>query len=235
LACAGFVSHSVHAQDGRVVDEIVAVVGDAIVLRSDVDGYVLGLTQQQGIPYSDELWVEALDQLINQEVLTIHARRDTTIEVTDDQVEQALDGRIQQLTRQVGSERRLEEIYGQNIVQIRADLREDFRDRLLADQLQNRKLSQIRVTPTEVQNWFAQFPTDSLPTLPTTVRVAHIVRYPKVSEQAKQEALDIVTTIRDSVVTGTSTLESMAQRYSEDPGSASQGGRIADIELSALV
>ncbi len=231
----GGVHSALFAQDGRVVDEIVAVVGDGIVLRSEVDGFVLGATQQQGIPYSDDLWIEALNQLIDQEVLTIHAKRDTTIEVTDDQVEQAINNRIQQLTLQVGSERRLEEIYGKSILQIRADLRNDFRDRLMADQFQNRKVQQIRTTPSEVQQWFAQFPTDSLPTLPTTVRVAHVVRYPKASEQAKQEALEIVSTIRDSVTTNVSTLESMARRFSEDPGSASQGGRIADIELSALV
>ena len=155
--------------------------------------------------------------------------------MTDDQVEQALNERIRQLTRQVGSEQRLEQIYGKSIVQIRAELRDDFRDRLLADQFRGRKLRQIKVTPSEVESWFEQFPTDSLPTLPASVRLAHIVRYPKVSDDAKREALEIVSSIRDSVVTGTATLEAMAQRYSEDPGSAADGGRITDIELGSLV
>ncbi|NBC16531.1 MAG: peptidylprolyl isomerase [Bacteroidetes bacterium] len=223
------------AQDGNVIDEIVAVVDGKIILRSDVDGYVLGLTQQQGMTYSDQLWMDALNQLVDQEVLTIHARRDTTIQITDDQVDQALDQRIRQLTSQVGSESRLEEIYGKSIVQIKADLRKDFRDRLLAEQIRGRKMNNVRITPTEVERWFEQFPTDSLPTLPTTVRVAHIVRYPKASDQARQEALEIITSIRDSVVTGTTSLEEMARRFSDDTGSASDGGRISDIQLNELV
>lgn len=223
------------AQDGNVIDEIVAVVDGKIILRSDVDGYVLGLTQQQDMTYSDQLWMDALNQLVDQEVLTIHARRDTTIQITDDQVDQALDQRIRQLTSQVGSESRLEEIYGKSIVQIKADLRRDFRDRLLAEQIRGRKMNKVRITPTEVERWFEQFPTDSLPTLPTTVRVAHIVRYPKASKQARQEAMEIITSIRDSVVTGTTSLEEMARRFSDDTGSASDGGRISDIQLNELV
>ena len=223
------------AQDADVLDEIVAVVDGSIILRSDVDGYVMGLTQQQGMSYSDELWMEALNQLIDQHVLTAHAERDTTIKVTEEQVDQALDQRVRQLVSQVGSEQRLEQIYGESLVQIKADLRRDFRQRLLAEQFRNRKMSTVRITPSEVERWFEQFPTDSLPTLPTTVRLAHIVRYPKASEQARREAQEVISAIRDSIVTGTATIEEMARRFSDDTGSAADGGRITDIELGALV
>jgi peptidyl-prolyl cis-trans isomerase SurA len=223
------------AQDPEVLDEIVAVVGGDVLLRSDVDGVVYGLMQQRSLPYSDELWMQALQELIDQKVLAVHAQRDTTIIVTDDQVNQALDQRIDQLTRQVGSQQRLEEMYGQTVLQIKADMRDDFRERLLADQFRNRRVSQIRVTPSEVNDWFRQFPTDSLPTLPEIVRLAHVVRYPKPSEAAQREALEIVSAIRDSVVTGGAPFEEMARRFSDDAGSAAQGGRIADIQLGDLV
>lgn len=235
VGSTSLIPSTVHAQDERVIDEIVALVDGKIILRSDVDGYVLGLTQQQGMTYSDQLWMDALNQLIDQEVLTIHAQRDTTIQVTEDQVDQALNQRVRQLTSQVGSEQRLEEIYGKSIVQIKADLRKDFRDRLLAEQFRSRKMSNVRITPSEVERWFEQFPTDSLPTLPTTVRLSHIVRYPKASEQARKEALEIITSIRDSVTTGTSSFEDMARRFSDDTGSAADGGRISDISLDELV
>ncbi len=223
------------AQDDQVLDEIVAVVGDQILLRSDVDGLVMGLVQQRRLEYSDALWIDALDQLVNQKVLAIHARRDTTIEVTDDQVEQALDERINQITRQVGSTAQVEEIYGKSLVQIKADLREEFRERLMAERFQGRKLQQIKITPTEVEQWFNRFPTDSLPTLPEIVRLSHIVRYPKVSDAADKEALEIVSAIRDSVTAGVSTLEDMARRFSDDAGSAGQGGRYQDMKLGDLV
>ena len=219
----------------QVLDEIVAIVADQIILKSDIDGLVTGLVQQQRLEYTDALWAEALNQLIDQKVMAEHAKRDTNIVVTEDQIDQSLNDRIQQLTQQVGSTDRLEQIYGKSLVQIRADLRTDFRERLLAEQLQSQKMRSIKVTPSEVKEWFAQFPTDSLPTLPDIIRVSHIVRYPTVSQEAEDEALEIITTIRDSVITGTSTLEDMARRYSEDTGSASSGGRYTEMGLGDLV
>lgn len=224
------------AQEGQVLDEIVANVGGEIILRSEVDGFVMGLMQQQkGLEYSDELWKHALDQLINEKVLAIHARRDTTLQVTDEQLEQTLDQRIDQMSRQVGGQARLEEFYGKSTVEIKADLREDFRDQLLADQFRARKLRDIKVTPSEVEEWFRQFPTDSLPTFPDVVRVAHIVRFPKVTEAAREEAREIITAIRDSILVGGASFEEMARLFSDDPGSASNGGRYESMRLSDVV
>ncbi len=231
------VSFSVHhaqAQE-QVLDEIVAIVADQIILKSDIDGLVTGILQQQRMEYSDELWAEALNQLIDQKVMAEHAKRDTNITISEEQVDQALNDRITQMTQQVGSVDRIEEIYGKSLVQIRADLRTDFRERLLAEQLQGQKMRAIKVTPSEVNEWFSQFPTDSLPTLPEIIRVSHIVRYPTISQEAEDEALEIITTIRDSIMTGTSTLEAMATNYSEDVGSVNNGGRYAEMALGDLV
>jgi len=223
------------AQD-NVVDEIVAIVGEKkIILRSEIDGLVLSIAQQQGTEYSDELWYQTLQQLVDQEVLAEHARRDTNIVVTEDQVDQSLDQRIGIMVQQLGSESRLAEIYGKSIVQIRADLRDEIRDRLLADQFQSMKIRNLRVTPTEVSEWFAQFPTDSLPVLPPIVRVSHIVKYPEILPEAKAEALEIITAIRDSITLAQSTLEEMANRYSEDTGSAQSGGRYESMQMGDLV
>ena len=220
--------------DNDVVDEIVAVVGDKIILRSEVDGFAMGLAQQQQIPYSEDVWRAALDQLINQHVLTVHALRDTTLIVTDDQVNQALDQRIGQLTSQVGGEAQLEELYGKSVIQIREDLRQDFRDQLLAEQFQSRKLREIQITPSEVKSWFSRFPTDSLPTLPDIVRIAHIVRYPEITEAARAEAREVLQAVRDSVVAGSS-FEEMARQFSDDLASARNGGRITGQRLADLV
>lgn len=224
------------AQNQEVVDEIVAVVGDHIILKSEVDALVANMMRQQpNVNYSEEGWMDALDQMINQQILTVVARRDTNIIVTDEQVTQALDRRTEQMIAQVGSQSRLEELYGKSLVRIKAELREDFRDQLLAEQVQQRKIQEIRITPTEVREWFHQFPTDSLPTLPEMVRLSHVVRYPSVTESARQEARAIIETIRDSIVTSDATLEDMARQFSDDPGSARVGGRIEDTNLSDLV
>ncbi len=224
----------VQAQDLGVVDEIVAVVGGEIVLQSDVNALVKGIMQQQQVPYSDALWSEALGQIINQKVLTVQAEKDTTIIVTDDQVEQSLNQRINQLAAQVGGEGRLEDMYGKSVIQVKDDLRGEFKDRLLAEQFQSRKMQSISITPSEVKAWFARFPSDSLPTLPATVRIAHIVRYPAITEEAREDAMDIITAIRDSVVNGTATIEDYAQRFSDDPGSAGNGGAYTGSRLNEL-
>ena len=223
------------AQTGPVVDEIVAVVGDQVILRSDVDGLVLNVVRSQNQPYTEDLWRQALEQMIDQKVMAVVAKRDTTIKITDEQVQQALDNRVQQLVRQVGTEQRLEELYGKSIAQVKSDLREEFRLQMMGDQLQQQRLGTIRITPSEVRQWFDQFPTDSLPTLPELVRVSHVVRYPKLTEAAKAEAREILTTIRDSIVTGGASFEEMAQQFTDDPGSASTGGHYAGMRLGDLV
>jgi len=222
------------AQSNEVIDEIVALVGDQIILRSEVNGFVEGIARQQQLTRSDRLWADALNQLIDFKVLAEHARRDTTIQVEDAQVEQALDQRIDQLSAQVGGRGQLESLYGKSVSQIKADLRSDFRDQLLAEQFQSQKLQKIRITPTEVRQWFDEIPVDSLPELPEMVRIAHIVRYPKVTDAAREEARSILSTIRDSILSASSSLEAMARRFSDDPGSASRGGRYGFTKLSDL-
>lgn len=229
------VTTAVAQSDEEVIDEIVAVVGEYIVLRSEVDGIVLRFLQQQQMEYSEELWLTALNQLIDQRVLSIHAKRDTNIVVSDDQVEQALDQRIDQITAQMGGVSNLEQIYGKSTLEIRSDLREDLRDQLLADQFQGTKIGSIKTTPSEIREWFMQFPTDSLPTIPEIVRLSHIVRYPTLSDEAKDYARSLVSSIRDSVLAGSFTLEEAATAFSQDEGSKSNGGRYEGSRLRELV
>jgi len=223
------------AQDQPILDEIVAVVGNYIILQSDVDAFVMGVINQQELTYSEDLWKNSLNQLIGEKVLVIHARRDTNIIVTDQQVDQGLDAQIEQIQNQVGGQARLEELYGRSLLEVKADLREDFRDRLLADDFRRQKFSGVKATPSDVRDWFYQFPTDSLPTLPNLVRVSHIVRMPVVTEAAREEAVEIITAIRDSVVAGVFTMEEMAELFSDDPGSAPNGGLYENMGLDEVV
>ena len=225
----------VQAQDEQILDEIVAIVGDYIILKSDVDGFVMGMMQQQQLPYSDELWLNSRNQLIDEKVLVIHAKRDTNLVVSDEQVERMLDQRIGQMSARMGGDKELEKIYGRRIVDLRDDLTPDFRDQLLADQLRNNRLRSIKATPSDIDDWFSQFPTDSLPTLPDIVRISHIVKKPSVTEEARAEAREILETIRDTVLTGKITIEEMAELFSDDPGSADNGGLYLDTPLSQLV
>ncbi len=222
------------AQQPEVVDEIVAVVDDEIILRSDVNVLLVSFLQQQQIPYSDELWFEALNDLINQKVLLIHARKDTTLTVSEEQLKQALDERVRILAARVGGEERLQELYGKTILQLKDEYRDEVRDQLLAQSFQQRKLQQIKITPTEVRQWFEKIPADSLPEIPETVRLAHIARFPKLDPAAREEAMHIMRAIEDSLRAGVP-FEELARRYSDDPGSAANGGRYQGFNIKDLV
>ena len=222
------------AQENEVIDEIVAIVDGEIILRSEVNALVLNLNQQQKVPITEALWGQVLNELIDQKVMLVQAEADTTVTVSEDQVNQELDTRIARLSQQVGGEQKLEEVYGKPVLQIKDELRDNIREQLLTTTFERMKFQNVRVTPSEVRTWFHQFPTDSLPTIPEIVRVAHIVRRPAIDPAAKQEAMDLITTIRDSVVNTTAIIEDLA-KFSDDPGSAQNGGRYQNMKLSEVV
>jgi len=238
LTCAAFIFlvavGPARAQEERVLDEIVAVVDGEIILRSDVNALVLGLVQQQQTPVTDELWLDALGELVNQKVVLAHAKKDTTIQISPEQVSQEIDARISRLSAQAGGQQRLEEAYGKTVAEIKADLTPNVREQLMTSEFQRRYIQGIKVTPSEVRAWFNRIPQDSLPTLPEIVRVAHIVRLPEPDPEAREEAVHIITTLRDSIMSGGATIEELA-KFSDDPGSAENGGRYENIRLSELV
>lgn len=223
------------AQDRKMVDRIVAVVGDNVILKSEVDQLVSRQTRQQNVSYSSDLWMQALQQLVNQQVLAEKARRDTTITVSDQQLTSQLNRRVQRFTKQAGSREKLEQIYGKSILEIKKTFREDLRGQLLAQRLRQRRLRNIQITPSEVRQWFEKIPQDSLPRIPKTVRLSHIVRFPKPTPEDRNEARSLITSIRDSIVNKGASFEAMARQYSEDDGTASSGGRLSNVNLDDLV
>ncbi len=221
------------AQPTGEVDGIVAVVGSHVILRSDVEALALQLARGGAVP--DEARRQALDDLITQEVFVEHAGRDTTVVVSPDEVGDALDERTEALIAQLGGEDQVVALYGRSVSQIREDFRDQVRDQLLAQTFQRRKYFQIRITPQEVRQWFARIPTDSLPPVPELVRLAHVVRFPAVDQRARDAARQKIEAIRDSIATGAAPIEAVAERHSEDPGSAQRGGRYERVSIRDLV
>jgi len=234
LLVAGGAAPDAHGQ-GQTLDRIAAVVGDDIILTSEVDQLVRQQTQQQQVSYSEDLWMQGLQDLIDQKILAEQARRDTTLTVSEQQVSQSLDRRIDQMASRAGGEDQLEKIYGKSLLEIKEQFRPDFRSQMLAQRLRQRRMQKVNITPSEVRQWFEQIPTDSLPDLPKTVRLSHIVRYPDPSESARQEAQNIIRSIRDSIVSGEASFEAMARQFSDDSGTASNGGSLGMVNLDQLV
>jgi peptidyl-prolyl cis-trans isomerase SurA len=235
LVLAGLAAVPAHAQNAQVVDRIAAVVGDNIILKSEVDQLVRRQTRQQNVSYSHDLWMEALRQLVDQQLLAEKARLDTTVTVSDQQLNSQLNRRIEQLKQQAGGKEQVEKAYGKSILEIKERFREDLRGQILAQRLRQKRMQNINITPSEVRQWFEKIPQDSLPRLPKTVRLSHIVRYPKPTKEARAEAKSLITSIRDSIVNGGAAFEAMARQFSDAAGAASSGGALNNVNLNDFV
>lgn len=235
MLLVGLAVSPVQAQNDQVVDRIAAVVGDNIVLKSEVDQLIRRQTQRQNVSYSDDLWMNGLQQLVSQKLLAEKARRDTTITVSDEQLTNQLNRRIEQLQQRAGGQERLEQAYGKSILEIKEQFREDLRGQILAQKLRQRRMQNINITPSEVRQWFEEIPQDSLPRLPKTVRLSHIVQYPKPTQEARQEAKSLITSIRDSIVNGGASFEAMARQFSAASAAGTETGALTNVNLNDLV
>ena len=207
---------------GTRLDGIAAVVGDQVVLYSEVDALAGQLAQGQ--PVTDDLWSRALDRLVGQRVVIAKARQDTTLSVTEANVTRAASEQVARLAQQAGGDAQLEAAYGRTVGEIEASLRDDVRDEILLQRFQARRMQEVTVTPGEVQAWFAQIPEAERPEVPELVRVAHIVQVPEPDEAARVERRAFLGTLRDSILAGDATIEELADRYSTDPGNTGRGG-----------
>jgi len=226
------------SQDAQLSDRIVAIVNDRIILKSDVDEEVQNYLRQaqvegQTVNFSEDLWYSALQSMVDNYVLLQKAQIDSVV-VSDEQVNRMMDQRIQQLTRQAGSEQALENAFGQSLVEIRAEFREQFRDQLTAQRVQQTKIQEISITRPEVVNFFNQIPEDQIPIIPEQVAISQIVAIPPPLDDAREAAFQEALALRDSVTTGGKNFEEMAEKYSDGP-TGPRGGLLPLMPLDDLV
>ena len=233
-ACVAFVYTSVvNAQDS--MERIVAVVGSEIILKTDVDGQLEVYSQRfPGINKKDpKVWDGILDGLINERLIMMAATEDTTIEVSEDEITQRMEYQIQMLVQQVGSEKRIEDIYGMSMAKIKREFRDEIRKALLVDKIRQKKFGNVKASKTDVDAFYAEFK-DSIPLVPMRVDVYHIVRYVKPSDAQKEQAKQLALRIRDSISKG-GAFGDFARNYSSDPGSAANGGDLGFVEKGKFV
>ncbi|MFA5668348.1 MAG: peptidylprolyl isomerase [Balneolaceae bacterium] len=219
-------------------DQIVALVNDHAILKSDIDQGVADYMRQaqfnqQDISFSEELWYSFLEAEIDNYVLLEKAKIDS-ITVPDDKVNRQMDARIQQLIQRAGSEKALETAFGKSIIQLKADFREEFRNQLIAELVPQTKLANVNVTRPEVLEFFNSIPTDSLPTIPEQVALSHIVVLPPPKKDAERGAYELAEALRDSIINHGVSIEDIAKRHSTD-GTAPNGGLLPMMSLNDLV
>ena len=212
------------AQPKKVVaDKIAAVVGDRIILQSDVRNSVADMARRgENLPPNAECMI--MEQAVVSKVMMLQAEKDS-LPVTEEDVEADLDNRIRSYINQFGSQEAVEEIAGKTIYQIKDDARESVREQKLAASMQRKIVENVRITPVEVKAWFDKIPKDSLPFYESELEIGQIILYPKASRDLEQYIIGEMNNYRRQIELKLTNFEQLAKRISEDPGSKDRGGQ----------
>ena len=220
------------AQDQRIlVDKVVGIVGDKIILYSDLELQYQQYSLEGEVP--ENFRCTLLDQMFSQKMLLEQALVDSIV-VSEDEIESELSRRIRYFVSMIGSEEKLEDYYGKSIIEIRDEFRTDIEEQLLSQRMSGSILEGIKVTPYEVKEFYNDIPEDSLPFFNAEVEVGHIVVFPEIDKAQRQLAIEKLEGIRQRVVDGED-FYSLALIYSEDPGSVDQGGDLGYVKRGEMV
>ena len=213
------------AQEPQVIDRVVAVVGQNIILQSDIEAQYMQLRLQGGIQGSaSSIRCEILEDLMFRKLMLNQAEMDS-ITVTDEQVNAEVDRLVRYFISQLGSQENLEKYYKKSMSEIKEELFRMRKDQMLEEQVQQTMLANVEVTPAEVRKCYYDIPHDSVPMVNSKYEIAHIVKKPAITLEQKLEVKDRLYKMRKRILDG-ERFSTLALLYSEDPGSAKKGGEL---------
>ena len=215
---------TISAQDINYIDEVVWVVGDEAILRSDIEMTRMQ-AEQEGVKWDGDPDCRIPEQLAVQKLFLNQAAIDS-IEVTESEIMQGVDQQINAWIQMVGSKEKLEEYRKQSVTQMRSDLHDEFKNRELIQRMRRKLVENVKVTPADVKEYFRDQPQDSVPMVPTTVEVQIITMQPRIPIDEINRVKDRLRDFTDRVQSGRTSFSTLARMYSEDPGSAAQGGEL---------
>ncbi len=225
-------SFTVSAQN-EVIDRIAGIVGDQIILQSDIENQYIQLKSQGYRGNESKIKCSIFEDQLAQKLLLNQAKVDS-IEITESQVEMELNRRLQQFINQIGSEKQLEDYYKKTILEIKEDFRELIRNQLLTEEMQRNIAGEIIVTPSEVKKFYKRAPKDSLPLINSQIEIRQIVKIPPFSDEAKSEVREKLLNLRKRIING-ERFSTLAVLYSEDKGTAIKGGELGFTNKADLV
>ena len=216
------VEQKLHPQS--VVDEVIWVVGDEAILKSDVEMLRLQAAQE-GTRWNGDPDCAIPEQIAVQKLFLQQAAIDS-IEVSESEISSGIDQQINYWIEMAGSREKLEEYKNQTVAQMRADLHDDYRDRQRVQKMKEHLVKDIKVSPAEVRQYFKDLPQDSLPFVPTEVEVQIITMTPKIEAEEINRVKDELREYTDRINKGEASFQTLARFYSEDPGTARRGGEV---------
>ena len=207
-----------------VIDEVVWVVGDEPILKSDVEQMRLQ-GEMEGVKWGGNPDCTIPEQLAVQK-LYLHQAEIDSLEVTESDIASSVDQQINFWISSAGSREKLEEYLGKTVSQMRSDLHDDFKNRQLIEKMRRKLVENISVTPSDVRKYFKDLPQDSIPFVPTEVEVEILVRQPRIPLSEINRVKDQLRSFTDRVAKNETSFATLASLYSEDPRSARQGGEM---------
>lgn len=211
------------AQHKVIADKIVGIVGDKVILRSDIYNAILDAQRQGGqLPPNPECII--MEQQLSMKALVMQAEKDSIV-VGDDEIDALLENQVRGFIAQYGSKEALEEIAGRTVYQIKEDFRSSFKERKLAERMRDKVVENVKITPQEVKAYFDKIPVDSLLFYESEVEIGEIVSYPKASRDLEKLAIDELNEFKKEAESGKVKFESLASLYTDDPGSKNNGGQ----------
>ncbi len=228
-----FLSSGAFAQKTGLIEEVIAVVGDNIVLKSDLDKEFIQM-QLQLPQYEGDLRCDLFNQLITQKLLLYKAELDSAI-IDDARLEYEIDRRIEFYAQQAGGIDRLEDYLGIPVLQYKNEMREKVRNQMLIQEAQASMLRDLKVSPTEVRKFYNDIPKDSIPYFNAQVEVGQILVTPQPSKISDEYARQRAEDIRKDLISGKRSFCISATLYSDDPGSKTRCGELGEFKRGSMV
>ncbi len=220
-------------QKGTVIDQIIAMVGEEVILESEVQYEISRAKAENKVSLDGNIQSQVVESMLMSKLLKEQAVIDS-ISVTPDEVERQLDQRMQGYLKYAGSKEKLEQYFKKSMAEIRNELRDATRDMMTIERMKNEIVKDVKVTPAEVRAEFYKIPKDSLPLMPEKMMIQQITKKPKISEKERDRIQKQLRKYREEIYKGGS-FATLAVLHSEDLGSATKGGELGYMSRTSLV
>ena len=221
------------AQDRQMVDGIVAVVGQTIIKNSDIEQAYAQVRLRKGIENAKEERCSLLESMLISKLL-IHKGMVDSVEVKDEQVEEQVDYYLQMAVAQAGGKDKLRDLFHASYDELHDQYFDILHDRMMSQKVEYDLTGNIKVTPAEVNEYFASYPVDSLPEISTQYEISEIVIEPTIAEAERDRVQGELAELRERILKGDN-FSMLARLYSQDPGSATKGGELGFFGRGRMV